>query len=114
MILTPSQLTRRDWERLTFGFVWRAAVCFILSTILISVLSFPAQYALGRMFDSEVPTRMQSAVSSFTSLALMAIALVVCGYVFLRWVLAARFGSMRLVLITGEHGERTGEALHAD
>lgn len=96
--LRPGQLSARDWVRLVWGLVWRAAVLSLASTSLGGALGV----AIGGLARLLLP-----ATEAALEPAQLRVALAGLGFVaslgvmplYLRWVLHARFGSLRLALI---------------
>src|SRR3972149_882107 len=94
-----SQLSMGDWLRVCWGFFWRGLIYILAITIvagLAGALIGAAIAVVAKVFGASVPSGLVLQVVGGS----IGLVVSVFGFtVYLRWLLRARFGSLRFALI---------------
>jgi hypothetical protein len=82
-----------------WGFFWRGIVATLCSTVCGGLIGEVVGLVLGAIgIPIAIEIAIEKVIASVLGLAVGAIAL----YLFLRWILASRLGSFRLVLVSAD------------
>jgi hypothetical protein len=95
-----AELLRSDWMRLVWGFVWRGACVAVLSGVGGATVGFVVGFFAGGIAAMMGIPPEQYALPLQVGSVLVALAAAVWLLSFyVRWLLRARFGSLRLALV---------------
>ena len=100
--VTASQLSKGDWLRLFWGFFWRGIIYMLASGIvgglagaILGVATAVVVYLSGASPPPELTTLYLQVAGGLLGVVVA----VLLFTVYIRWLLRARFGSLRLVLV---------------
>lgn len=96
MVAVP-HISGREWTRLTLGFVWRLALLSIPVSLVGSLAAFAVAFVVP---DSlRPPATTNDAVALSLMLAAGMVMFLLAAHVFVRWVLTASYGGLRLAVV---------------
>lgn len=106
-----TELRSAEWLRLTFGLFWRSLVWAIVASLLGTAVSVAVAVGLTwAMGSAPDPQAYRRIAVPLTLLIGIGVGFLVFGS-YARWILTARYGSLRLVVVRSQEAERVVDAV---